>query len=83
MTLRAQLKTARLTLRPVAALDEAAALAHLNDLAISGWLSRVPVPYTAADFHQFLTEIAYPGETFAVEDATGFVGILGAGFELG
>ena len=83
MTLRATLQTARLTLRPVAALDEAAALAHLNDLAISGWLSRVPVPYTAADFHQFLTEIAYPGETFAVEDATGFVGILGAGFELG
>lgn len=83
MTLRAQLETARLRLRPVAAPDEAAALAHLNDLAISGWLSRVPVPYTAADFQEFLTEIACPGETFAVEDATGFVGIIGAGFELG
>ena len=70
--LRHHLRTARLTLRPVAAADEAAVVAHLNDLAISGWLARVPVPYTAADFHQFATEIAYPGETFTIEDAQGF-----------
>ncbi len=81
--LRHHLRTARLTLRPVAAADEAAVVAHLNDLAISGWLARVPVPYTAADFHQFATEIAYPGETFTIEDAQGFAGIIGAGFELG
>ena len=83
MVLRAQLQTARLTLRPVAATDAAAVVAHLNDLAISGWLARVPVPYTAADFHEFSTEIAYPGETFAIDDAQGLVGMIGAGFELG
>ena len=83
MTLRAQLQTARLCLRPVTACDQAAVVAYLNDLAISGWLARVPVPYTAADFHEFATQIAYPGETFTIEDAQGFVGIIGAGFELG
>ena len=83
MTLRAQLQTARLNLRPVAASDQAAVVAYLNDLAISGWLARVPLPYTAADFHEFATQIAYPGETFAIDDAQGFVGMIGAGFELG
>lgn len=81
--MRAQLQTARLNLRPVVATDAAAVVAHLNDLAISGWLARVPVPYTAADFHEFATDIAYPGETFAIDDAQGFVGMIGAGFELG
>ena len=83
MTLRAQLQTARLTLRPVAASDQAAVVAYLNDLDVAGWLARVPLPYTAADFHEFATQIAYPGETFAIEDAQGFVGMIGAGFELG
>lgn len=83
MTLRAQLETARLRLRPVVASDEAAVVAHLNDLAISGWLSPVPHPYTAADFHSFAAEVAYPGETFTIEDAQGFAGMIGAGFTLG
>lgn len=83
MTLRAQLQTARLNLRPVAASDEAAVVAYLNDLAVSHWLARVPYPYTSADFHEFATQIAYPGETFTIEDVQGFVGIIGAGFELG
>lgn len=83
MTLRAQLQTARLTLRPVAASDQAAVVAYLNDLAISHWLARVPYPYTPADFAEFATQIAYPGETFAIDDAQGFVGMIGAGFELG
>lgn len=83
MDLRANLQTARLKLRPVAALDEAAVVAHLNDLAVSSWLARVPMPYTAADFHEFASQIAYPGETFTITDAQGFVGIIGAGFELG
>ena len=83
MTLRAHLETARLTLRPVMASDEAAVVAYLNDIGVSGWLARVPLPYTAADFHEFADQVAYPGETFTIEDATGFVGIVGAGFELG
>ena len=83
MTLRAQFQTARLNLRPVAASDEAAVVAYMNDLAISHWLARVPYPYTAADFDEFVSKIAYPGETFAIDDAQGFVGMIGAGFELG
>jgi RimJ/RimL family protein N-acetyltransferase len=83
MTLRAHLETARLRLRPVVASDEATVVAAINDLAISGWLSQVPHPYTALDFDAFLTDIAYPTETFVIEDATGFAGIIGAGFELG
>jgi RimJ/RimL family protein N-acetyltransferase len=83
MALRAHLQTARLTLRPVAANDQAAIVSGIGDLDVSRWLSRVPHPYSAADFVEFATEIAYPGETFAVEDAGGFVGVVGAGFELG
>jgi ribosomal-protein-alanine N-acetyltransferase len=74
---RAELKTARLTLRPVAPEDEGGVVACLNDIAVSGWLAVVPYPYGTADFQQFQTEYAVPGHTFAVHDAEGFVGILG------
>jgi RimJ/RimL family protein N-acetyltransferase len=83
MTLRANLETARLRLRPVVASDEATVVAALNALAISGWLSRVPFPYSSADFHDFFRDIAYPGETFVIEDDAGFAGVIGTGFELG
>ena len=83
LALSPQLETARLRLRPVGVQDQAAVVQGLNDLAVSGWLSRVPYPFTAADFQHFATEIAYPGETFVIEDAVGFAGIIGAGFELG
>lgn len=72
-----RLQTARLILRPVAASDEAVIVATINDLAISGWLSRVPYPYGVADFRWFLHEIARPGATYAVEDPAGFAGIAG------
>jgi RimJ/RimL family protein N-acetyltransferase len=75
--IRAELTTARLTLRPVASQDREAVLAGLNDIAVSGWLSVVPFPYTAADFFMFQTELAKPGTTFVLEDAAGFAGILG------
>ncbi len=74
---RAELQTARLRLRPVASKDEAAVVAALNDIAVSGWLSVVPYPYGRADFHLFQTELAQPGATFTLEDAEGFAGILG------
>jgi RimJ/RimL family protein N-acetyltransferase len=70
-------RTARLTLRPVAAADEAAVVAAIDDIAVSGWLAMVPYPYSVADFHQFLTGYAVAGETFAIEDADGFAGIMG------
>lgn len=80
---RAELTTARLRLRPVEPQDEAAVVAALNDYGVTGWLAVVPFPYTAADFQHFLTDIARPGETYAVLDDEGFAGIVGAGEELG
>ncbi len=74
---RAQLTSARLTLRPVAAVDKAAAVAAMNDLAVSGWLTPIPHPYTPADFAVFQGEYATHGETYAIEDRRGFVGVIG------
>lgn len=68
--------TARLKLRPVAASDEAAVVTGVGNLAVSGWLAVVPHPYTAADFRHFHEDIAVPGETFVLEDESGFAGII-------
>lgn len=80
---RAEIRTARLRLRPLEAQDEADVLAALNDIDVTGWLAVVPFPYAAEDFHQFRTQTARPGETYAVLDDEGFAGIVGAGRELG
>ncbi|HLQ17407.1 MAG TPA: GNAT family N-acetyltransferase [Tabrizicola sp.] len=77
MGLSTHYRTERLTLRPVAATDEAAVVAGVGDLAVSGWLAVVPHPYTASDFRAFQTTYAVAGETFAVDDAAGFAGIIG------
>lgn len=77
MMARAQLQTSRLKLRPVDPKDEGVAVAALNDIAVSGWLAVVPYPYDRADFQHFQTQYAVPGDTFAVDDAEGFVGIVG------
>ena len=77
-----RLTTRRLTLRPVSARDRAAVVAGVGDLAVARWLSVVPHPYTDADFDHFLTDIATPGEVFAVEDAQGFCGIVDVGDDI-
>ena len=69
-------QTARLTLRPVVASDVTAVVAAIDDLAVSRWLAVVPHPYKAADFRHFLEDIAVPGETFVIETAAGFAGII-------
>lgn len=74
---RAEMKTARLLLRPVAPEDEGPVIAALNDLAVAGWLAVVPYPYAPADFQEFQTGYAVPGHTFVACDAQGFVGICG------
>jgi RimJ/RimL family protein N-acetyltransferase len=76
MALATQYRTARLALRPVAAADEAAVVAGVGDLAVSGWLAVVPHPYSSTDFKYFLEEIAVPGAVFAIEDGSGFAGIM-------
>jgi RimJ/RimL family protein N-acetyltransferase len=73
---RASLKTARLTLRPVGPDDQADILAAMS-LDVARWLSVVPYPYGAADFQHFWTQVAVPGKTFVIEDATGFAGVMG------
>ncbi len=74
---RAQLASARITLRPVSPGDQAAVVAAMNDLAVSGWLTPIPHPYTPADFVVFQGEYATHGETYAIEDRRGFVGVIG------
>lgn len=76
MPLATHCRTERLALRPVAVSDEAAVVAGIDDIAVSGWLAAVPHPYTVADFQHFQRDIAVPGETFVIEDGIGFAGII-------
>ena len=76
MALAESFRTARLVLRPVAAMDEATVVAAIDDIEVSRWLADVPHPYRAADFRVFLAEIARPGETFVIEDTAGFAGVI-------
>jgi RimJ/RimL family protein N-acetyltransferase len=71
-----RIETPRLILRPVGSQDCAPVVAGLNDLDVSGWLAVVPYPYAAADFDVFLTEIAHPGVTWAIEAEGHFAGIV-------
>lgn len=76
------LQTERLLLRPLAAGDEAALVADLNDWDVARWLAVVPFPYLPADFQAFLPR-AEPGETWAIEDDLGFVGVISTEGALG
>lgn len=75
--LPATLRTARLTLRPVAAGDKEAVLTALNVFDVTRWLRTVPFPYSAEDFDHFLKVIAVPGQDFAIQDDEGFAGVVG------
>lgn len=83
MYARAHLSTARLSLRPVIAEDQADVVAALNDLSVVRGLSSVPYPYNRADFGHFLDKVARAGKTFAIHDARGFIGIIGIEDHLG
>ena len=72
-----RLVTPRLVLRPVGVQDKAAVVEGLGDLAVSGWLSVVPHPYTPGDFDSFLADFAHPGATWTIEESGAFCGILG------
>lgn len=76
MALATDYRTARLVLRPVVATDEAAIIAGIDNLEVARWLAVVPNPYKTDDFLHFLEHIAVPGETFLIEDASGFAGII-------
>lgn len=78
-----RIETARLLLRPVFPQDAGPVIAALNEIGGEGWLVRVPHPYGARDFLDFLEGFARAGETYAIEDADGFAGVLTCGRELG
>ncbi len=82
MMTRANLQTARLTLRPMVAGDEADILAAMT-LDVARWLSSVPHPYSASDFQHFLNHVAVIGKTYVIEDAFGFAGVIGVERSLG
>ncbi len=80
--MRKNLRTARLTLRPLAASDEGAWLAAFNDFSQARWLSAPPFPYTPADFAAFLA--AAPGRAlWVIEDAQGPCGSVALNPHLG
>jgi RimJ/RimL family protein N-acetyltransferase len=67
---RPHLRTGRLALRPLAASDEAALVAGLNDWEVARWLAVVPFRYGPADFRAFLPPAA-PGSTWVIAGARG------------
>lgn len=83
LTMPVRIASARLRLRPVFPADAGGILAGMNDIGISGWLARVPHPYSERDFIAFLEGFARAGETYAIEDVDGFAGVLTCGAELG
>ena len=82
MTLRAVIRTARLTLRPFEASDEDRVIAGIGNRDVARWLSAVPHPYGPEHFRSFLPT-AQPGKVWAIEDSSGLVGAVGLGRELG
>lgn len=78
-----RIETARLRLRPVFAEDAGPVITALNEIGGAGWLARVPHPYGARDFLDFLEGFARAGESYAIEDADGFAGVLTCGGALG
>ena len=78
------LRTARLILRPPVVADREAVVAGLNDLEVTQWLSVVPHPYTLADADWFIDHVARGGgPAWFIHDATGLVGGVSLGKELG
>ncbi|NJM83126.1 MAG: GNAT family N-acetyltransferase, partial [Tabrizicola sp.] len=75
MALRARLRTARLTLRPLVASDQAALVGQASDLEVSRWLTVVPYPYKARDFRAFLPR-AHAGRVWVIADEAGFQGLI-------
>lgn len=81
--IRAELRTARLWLRPVSASDEKAVLTAFSDPNVTRWLARVPTPYGPAEFRDFVENLACIGQTYAIDDGTGLVGVVELSEELG
>lgn len=79
------LHTARLTLRALRDTDCAAVVAALNDWSVTRWLTMVPYPYAARDFHWFRTRFIPKScpRTWALDAGSGLIGVISHGAELG
>ncbi len=80
--MRANLTTARLLLRPLAAADEAIWLYTFNRPEVAHWLSQPPFPYTDADFAAFLAT-ASTRALWVIEDESGACGSVALNPALG
>jgi RimJ/RimL family protein N-acetyltransferase len=74
-----ELLTRRLYLRPPAAVDAAAIVAIVADWEVARRLSRVPHPYTHADYRVFLEQVVVMEPTWAIfrREVNQLVGVIG------
>jgi RimJ/RimL family protein N-acetyltransferase len=74
------IKTARLTLRPMAMSDAQAVTEQLNDLDVTRWLAVVPHPYTYEDAVWFIREnLAGRAQSWSIFADDRLIGNVGAG----
>lgn len=73
----AVLRTARLTLRPLIALDVPHILKGVGNYDVSRWLAAMPYPFCRSDAEAFVADAALQSEqTWAIDDATGLQGVI-------
>lgn len=74
-----QIKTERLTLRPLVVSDRDQIVQMLGDLKVTRWLTVVPHPYTNADFDGFLQHLAETSDLagLAIEENGRVLGVIG------
>lgn len=78
------LRTPRLTLRPLETTDADAVFHGVANYDVIRWLGRIPYPYARDDAVAFIARVRDENLTiWAVEDAGGFVGVVGIDEELG
>lgn len=79
-----QIRTPRLTLRPLRAEDAPAIVDGVGNYDVARWLAVVPYPYGPKDAEVFLSgPDAMPGRAWAIEDAAGMQGIISISGEFG
>lgn len=74
-----QIRTERLTLRPLVASDRDQIVQMLGDLKVTRWLTVVPHPYTNADFDVFLQYLSQASDlaALAIEEKGRVLGVVG------
>lgn len=81
--MQTHIQTERLLLRPLRPSDAAVVVDPLNNWSVVQYLSSIPQPYAIDDAVGFISNIAVPGQYWAIEDADGLVGVISATNEMG